>query len=63
MRDATPTRLTWISHRNDTGAHLVLPDDVGDISTRADGRFDGAVLTIEHSHDGAMFAPVAAPIR
>jgi hypothetical protein len=57
-----PTTIQWILHRNDTGAPLVLPDDAGEITVRADGRFDGAALAIELSHDGMAFASAAAPI-
>jgi hypothetical protein len=40
-----------------------LPEDAGEVTMRADGRFDGAVLAIEVSNDGVMFAPAAAPTR
>jgi hypothetical protein len=52
-----------LKERNDTGAPLVLPDDVGEITVCADGRFDDAALAIELTHEGLAFAPAAASIR
>ena len=58
-----PAKFQWTLYRNDTGAPLVLPSDAGELLVQVDGRFDGAALMIELSHDGVEFAPAAAAVR
>jgi hypothetical protein len=57
-----PAKFQWALCRNDTGAPLVLPSDAGELLVQVDGRFDGAALLMELSHDGLQFAPAAAPV-
>jgi hypothetical protein len=59
----SPAKFQWTLCRNDTGAPLVLPSDAGELLVQVDGRFDGAALTIELSHDGIEFVPAAASVR
>jgi hypothetical protein len=58
-----PSKFQWTLCRNDIGAPLVLPSDAGELLVQVDGRFDGAALMIELSHDGVEFAPAATAVR